>query len=87
MEWSQAIDSCKAHGSCLPEIQTETENADTKNFGTLDGNIWLGATDTETEGIWIWISSKKSSQLFKLVGRTARQLEGTRKLSPNELLD
>ena len=71
LSWRQARTRCEQMGGCLAVINSQAENtfifelttmelARINRRGKLDG-IWLGATDEEVEGKWVWIDGKRMS--------------------------
>ncbi|RJP54375.1 MAG: tetratricopeptide repeat protein [Anaerolineaceae bacterium] len=54
--WEEAQDYCAARGGYLVTIQDEAENI--YIFMMTLGKTWLGATDKEEEGTWVWVSGE-----------------------------
>ena len=55
--YSTARTACEAESSNLASVSSETENLVVHSVLTADGNNnngWLGATDTEKDGTWVW---------------------------------
>ena len=49
--WLEALSHCEATGFTLLRIDNATQNAEIESLGN---NFWLGASDSEAEGQWIW---------------------------------
>jgi hypothetical protein len=54
--WRSARDYCEALGGYLVTIQDAVENEFVWELS--GGQSWLGATDEEQEGIWVWVSGE-----------------------------
>merc|ERR1719414_239061 len=59
MTWANAEAHCKSLGAYLAEPRGRAENLFIKGlvFESTHG-VWLGGTDHDTEGNWIWSSSQ-----------------------------
>jgi len=59
MTWYEARDYCESLDAYLAEVpNAETQNILASHAATLSpANWWLGATDEENEGMWLWIRS------------------------------
>jgi hypothetical protein len=56
--WSEAEEECQSRGMHLVRVDDAEENAFIRKTAlgvNFDGNIWLGGSDAETEGKWVWI--------------------------------
>ena len=56
-DYDTAKAACEADSSDLASVTSETENLVVHSVLTADGNNnngWLGATDTTTDGTWVW---------------------------------
>ncbi|XP_060583210.1 perlucin-like protein [Ruditapes philippinarum] len=67
VKWSQAVDTCKALDGYLVQIQDSKENefiTDLVNstFAEIKDvfGVWIGGSDMQNEGSWIWEHSKAS---------------------------
>jgi hypothetical protein len=66
--WDEAKADAEARGGHLATITTEAENKTLISSGILESTggdfyspqnlVWIGATDSETEGIWKWITGE-----------------------------
>lgn len=56
LNWRQAKDYCAARGGYLATIQDRAE--DDFVYQLTSGNTFLGASDTEEEGTWVWVSGE-----------------------------
>jgi hypothetical protein len=57
--WSGAVAYCEQLGGHLVTITSAKENDFLYRTFGIDGvNIWLGATDRDTEGVWQWITGE-----------------------------
>ena len=54
--WSDARDYCAKQDGYLVTIQDDAENKYVYNL--TKGYTWLGATDEEKEGVWVWLSGE-----------------------------
>lgn len=55
LSWTDAVNSCKSMGGYLAEIDDEHENAFAiENVRTIGQTIWLGASDIDKEGTYVW---------------------------------
>ena len=54
--WHSAGEFCASRGGHLATIQDAFENQFISSLGS--DNIWLGATDEEKEGTWLWITGE-----------------------------
>jgi hypothetical protein len=55
--WHAAKEYCERHGGYLATIQDAEENAFVYEL-LSGGNSWLGATDEEQEGTWVWVTGE-----------------------------
>ena len=57
--WQEAKDYCESRGERLPIILNSAQNDHIRFFmatnDLTNNQIWLGATDSEFEGTWIWV--------------------------------
>ncbi|VDI23307.1 Hypothetical predicted protein [Mytilus galloprovincialis] len=58
--WDGARLTCENnYGSRLVEVGSSFENDFLKNEATVYGqSYWLGGSDTQTQGTWMWVSSQ-----------------------------
>jgi hypothetical protein len=59
--WHEARDYCTLQGGHLVTIQTSVENRfvyDLAKEYNIEVGTWLGATDEEKEGTWIWVTGE-----------------------------
>lgn len=57
LKWFEALQICKSIGAHLPEVTSSREEEFLNQLGL--GDLWLGASDIDQEGTWIWESSKQ----------------------------
>ena len=58
MNWFDAHDYCLEIGGYIVEIDTEEEETALLGaFNVYDQDYWIGLTDADTEGEWIWADS------------------------------
>ncbi|XP_053398186.1 CD209 antigen-like protein B [Mercenaria mercenaria] len=66
LTWEEAKTKCESYDGILAEVENDSENTFlmelAKQKDTRGKGAWLGASDLETEGLWIWSSSKR--QIF-----------------------
>jgi formylglycine-generating enzyme required for sulfatase activity/tetratricopeptide (TPR) repeat protein/photosystem II stability/assembly factor-like uncharacterized protein len=55
-KWSDSRDYCAGQGGYLVSIQDDAENKYIYNL--TKGYTWLGGTDEEKEGTWVWVSGE-----------------------------
>jgi hypothetical protein len=56
--WRDAEMDCVAHNMHLARVDSEAQNAFIRATGmnvNFDGNIWIGGSDADVEGRWVWI--------------------------------
>ena len=53
--WSDAAAACRGLNSHLIEPRTEEVNTIAKSFDVIH-NPWIGASDIQVEGQWVWAS-------------------------------
>ena len=61
LTWKSADAFCQKHGAHIATITDEAEQtwiAETFGVPSLGRNIWLGASDRDTEGSWAWVTSE-----------------------------
>ncbi len=60
MTWTQAKTLCESSGGYLATIISQAENDFIANRLVIPGNhlAWLGATDSDSEGIWKWTTGE-----------------------------
>ncbi|KAL4217850.1 hypothetical protein ACF0H5_022589 [Mactra antiquata] len=73
VDWMEAVRYCKLHGSEIVVIESRLENIFLKYYarklfnGKLTKNttlFWLGASDSDIEGIWKWIVTDEELTYF-----------------------
>lgn len=53
--WEEARELCRSFGSELAKIESESEQAFVWGVaGAIDGDYWIGLTDAEEEGVFVW---------------------------------
>src|SRR5690606_28199917 len=55
--WAWAARFCSTRDQVLPRIDSAEENAfiyEQLNAMDGSGDVWMGATDQEDEGLWVW---------------------------------
>lgn len=57
LKWFEALQICKSIGAHLPEVTSSRKEDFLNQLGL--GDLWLGASDLDQEGTWIWESSKQ----------------------------
>ena len=58
MEWAAAKQNCLDMGARLMEIRSQEEYDAAQQFQPTHAEpIWLGASDLQTEGQWLWQSN------------------------------
>ena len=66
ISWSDARDYCFTMGAHLAEIRNRDEYMAVLRFNEQTGNYyWLGASDVEVEGQWVWDSNGDFVRLTK----------------------
>uniref|UniRef100_A0AAQ4P7E9 C-type lectin domain-containing protein n=1 Tax=Gasterosteus aculeatus aculeatus TaxID=481459 RepID=A0AAQ4P7E9_GASAC len=66
MSWQDSRDDCLQNGSNLIIITSKEEQVCEIN-GPRDG-IWIGLTDTETEGTWKWVDGTEPKERYWTTG-------------------
>jgi tetratricopeptide (TPR) repeat protein len=56
--WEFARDDCASQGGYLVTIQDAAENEFVRELADFMDQSWLGATDIEEEGTWVWITGE-----------------------------
>jgi hypothetical protein len=56
LKWKNASDYCQKSGGYLATIQDDAENRFL--YKLTYGDAWLGATDRDKEGTWVWVSGE-----------------------------
>ncbi|XP_018109142.2 hepatic lectin isoform X2 [Xenopus laevis] len=64
MDWNKARDLCLKRESDLVVITSENEQ-DFLHETTQDGRYWIGLSDTDEEGIWIWVDGTDYETTYK----------------------
>ena len=54
MTWSGAVDACAKEGASLVSIKSQAEQDFVEE--NIKGGSWLGMSDAENEGHWIWLA-------------------------------
>ncbi|XP_056005500.1 uncharacterized protein LOC130050218 isoform X5 [Ostrea edulis] len=58
--WTEAFIACQSVGSILVDIESASEQTFLQNFVSGGPSVWIGASDSATEGQWRWYSSPQS---------------------------
>ena len=59
VSWNEAKRICESYGGHLVTITSAEENSVVKSLASkAKNNVWYGATDKETEGVWKWITGE-----------------------------
>ena len=66
--WHEAAKACRKLGGHLVTIESAGELAFLQELVGRN-RLWVGATDQEAEGRWVWINGKPLSREFRLWGR------------------
>jgi PKD repeat protein len=56
--WEEAVSNCESKGSHLVTIGSAEENQVVTNLMIYGSWTWIGFTDQETEGEWVWITGE-----------------------------
>ena len=66
LNWSAAKASCEADGAYLASITSQEEQDLLKDLWVIPyGSItWIGGTDADTEGTWLWTGGAEAGQQF-----------------------
>lgn len=59
MTWKQAKEYCEKMGGHLVTVSSETEEAVIENLALSQEQYWLGATDENKEGQWVWVTGEE----------------------------
>jgi len=57
VSWSAAVEECKALGGHMVTIESMEELAAMKKLAG-SSRLWVGATDRQAEGRWVWLSGR-----------------------------
>lgn len=57
MSWYEAKEDCQAQGGYLAELTSPEEEANINEFINHNDHFWIGLTDEDTEGTFIWQES------------------------------
>lgn len=60
LNWYGASIRCHDLGGRLVELETETEMKYIVDIIDKENNVWIGASDDDIEGSWVWSSSQKA---------------------------
>jgi hypothetical protein len=58
LDWFAARMFCQARDMDLVSINTEPENLWAYTEDVEGGSIWIGASDGQSEGVWIWVDGE-----------------------------
>merc|ERR1719270_892448 len=64
MNYDEAYDFCEREGSYLAEPRSASETEEINQLLSSDSNYWIGLTDKESEGLFIWNSD---GQIVKVI--------------------
>uniref|UniRef100_A0A8C2SQ91 C-type lectin domain-containing protein n=1 Tax=Coturnix japonica TaxID=93934 RepID=A0A8C2SQ91_COTJA len=64
MNWEDAKEVCEDQGAHLVIVNSDQEQGFLKNNINGSNTYWLGLTDEETEGSWMWINGDTVSVRF-----------------------
>ncbi len=67
LSWAEAVAACKARGAEIVTISSAEENAYLTGLGVE--NTWIGFTDAEAEGEYVWASGVKTGYLNWAMGQ------------------
>ncbi|XP_023669558.2 uncharacterized protein [Paramormyrops kingsleyae] len=65
--WEESKTYCSEHGGNLAVIESQEEQEFIKTF-IKDGNSWIGLTDREREGSWLWVNGAELKESFWAIG-------------------
>ncbi|XP_055036178.1 C-type lectin domain family 4 member F-like [Misgurnus anguillicaudatus] len=58
MDWNSSRERCQALGGDLVIINDKEEEVFlAKHVGDLNDFYWIGLTDSQTEGVWLWVDN------------------------------
>ena len=86
MNWWTAKEHCQTLNRRLMEVRTKDVYNETSDLkGLMDGDFWLGGSDIENEGHWVWNSDGEPVQFQVNVGNDplAQNCLGMKKKSGN----
>jgi alpha-tubulin suppressor-like RCC1 family protein len=64
MNWTDAYSECSSNGGHLASITSSSETNIIKSNLTLPMAMWIGASDSATEGTWLWTGGEVAGQNF-----------------------
>ncbi|XP_051972989.1 CD209 antigen-like protein E isoform X6 [Xyrauchen texanus] len=65
--WNESRNNCKERGADLVIINNREEQDFVRKI--TNDNIWIGLTDSEKEGTWIWVDGSTLTSGFWMVGQ------------------
>ncbi|XP_048838242.1 low affinity immunoglobulin epsilon Fc receptor-like [Brienomyrus brachyistius] len=67
-KWEESKTYCGEHGGNLAVIESREEQEFIKTI-IKDGNSWIGLSDREQEGVWLWVNGAQLKKSFWAVGK------------------
>jgi len=74
LSWDDARVNCRARGDGWDLAAILSESSDRFLAGRVTSEVWIGASDAETEGLWTWVSN--GVPFWNGSGLTGRALNG-----------